>query len=432
MLGIMRSQSSSAPSAVAVLGIGRMGTAIAARLAERVPVVTWSRSGSSVPGVESTATPGGAVKDVATVMLALFDAAACRDVLTECLQDMSADAIVVNTSTTGPDEARALADLVQQTGRRYLHAPVIGSVPQVRAGNLTILVGGPTDHHPHEVLEALGTPIVVGAPEDAAALKLVANGVLADCLLAIRQALRRVDALGQGRDAALTVLEQTPLSGLVAAKRGRLGAATHPRGGAQFTIGALAKDLALLGRATGAAPDATAVIDELTTRGSLRADDDIADLCTVAAPITGSRHEFADAHLAVAPGVSVASEVLSPLHAYAMGHATGFAEHFRDAFLPTAHIEGIRDGEFVSWDLDTYCALFDGPAPDEQRRRRVIESVTVSGSIANATMRLQHGADTFIDMFVLVRADHGWRIANKVYHREPRVQTPSTEPAVVT
>jgi hypothetical protein len=32
-------------------------------------------------------------------------------------------------------------------------------------------------------------------------------------------------------------------------------------------------------------------------------------------------------------------------------------------------------------------------------------------------MTLWHGADTFTDVFLLVRADGQWRIANKAYHR---------------
>ncbi|MFH9178860.1 nuclear transport factor 2 family protein [Streptomyces albogriseolus] len=32
-------------------------------------------------------------------------------------------------------------------------------------------------------------------------------------------------------------------------------------------------------------------------------------------------------------------------------------------------------------------------------------------------MTLRHGADTFTDVFLLIRTDAGWRIANKAYHR---------------
>ncbi len=110
--------------------------------------------------------------------------------------------------------------------------------------------------------------------------------------------------------------------------------------------------------------------------------------------------------------------VLTPLEAYARGHATGDARHFRDAFLPTAHVEGLRDGVFTSWDLDGYCALFDGtPADDEDQRVRTIDHVDVQGTVATASMSLDHGAAVFTDMFVLVDGPDGWRIANKVYHR---------------
>jgi hypothetical protein len=124
-----------------------------------------------------------------------------------------------------------------------------------------------------------------------------------------------------------------------------------------------------------------------------------------------------DARLEVAEGVEAAEAVLAPLHAYALGHATGSPDHFIEAFRPTAHIEGIRDGAFASWDLPTYCALFSGPAPDEHRRRRVVDDVRVFGSVATATMTLHHGADTFTDVFLLVSEAGRWQIANKVYHR---------------
>ncbi|MFR9793479.1 nuclear transport factor 2 family protein [Streptomyces sp. MB22_4] len=121
---------------------------------------------------------------------------------------------------------------------------------------------------------------------------------------------------------------------------------------------------------------------------------------------------------AAAPAVDDA--VLEPLRAYVRGHATGAPAHFRDAFLPTAHIEGIRDGAFVSWGQDEYCALFPGrPAPDESTRSRRVDAADVHGGVATAAMTLRHGADTFTDVFLLVRGDGGWRIANKVCHRHP-------------
>ena len=100
------------------------------------------------------------------------------------------------------------------------------------------------------------------------------------------------------------------------------------------------------------------------------------------------------------------------------GHATGDPSHFADAFWPSAHIEGVRQGAFCSWDLSTYMGLFPGrPAEDEPDRRRRIERVEVHGTVATAEMTLGHGPDTFTDAFVLIQVDGVWRIANKVYHR---------------
>jgi hypothetical protein len=101
-----------------------------------------------------------------------------------------------------------------------------------------------------------------------------------------------------------------------------------------------------------------------------------------------------------------------------MGHATGDASHMRKAFLPSAHIDGVRDGKFVSWTVDEYCARFTGkPEADEASRRRTIDTVDVSGSAAMARATLVHGPTTFTDYFVLLKVGDEWKIANKVYAR---------------
>jgi hypothetical protein len=105
---------------------------------------------------------------------------------------------------------------------------------------------------------------------------------------------------------------------------------------------------------------------------------------------------------------------------YFRGHSTASAEEMRKAFLPTAHIEGIRDGKFVSWTVDEYCANFRGkPAADEASRTRTIDSVDVTGTAAMARATLVHGRTTFTDYFVLLKVDGEWKIANKVYSSRP-------------
>lgn len=109
--------------------------------------------------------------------------------------------------------------------------------------------------------------------------------------------------------------------------------------------------------------------------------------------------------------------VRAALESYLRGHATGDPAHMRQAFLPTAHIEGIREGRFTSWTLDEYCALFTGtPAVDESTRQRHIDTIDIVGTAANAKATLIHGDVTFTDYFVLLKVDGEWKIANKVYH----------------
>lgn len=105
-----------------------------------------------------------------------------------------------------------------------------------------------------------------------------------------------------------------------------------------------------------------------------------------------------------------------PLEAYLQGHATGDAAHMRRAFLPTAHVEGMRDGKFVSRTLEEYLAGFNGkPAEDEAQRRRRIDTIDISGNAAMARVTLDYPATVLTDYFVLLKVDGEWKIANKVW-----------------
>lgn len=422
-----------APQTIAVLGLGRMGSAIATRLTRLArladgghdwDVVGWTRSGRTSTGaVEAVGDVSTAVAKADVVVLALFDGHACRQVVDQISDALRPEAIVWNASTIAPAEA---SELARRLGRPYVHAPVLGSVPAVAAGELEILAAGDQDalERARPALEALGKVHRVEDAATAAALKLVANSSLAGAVLALRETLRQAQALGLRRAQVLDVLELGQLGGLVARKRaflaGPLTAAagqtkTDARqttadvgqvvsadsvagaapGAAEFTIGALAKDMALLAEASHSP-------------------------LSSAAELAGTPAD-PSADIAVAATVpSVDDAVLEPLRAYMRGHATGDPAHFRVAFLPSAHIEGIRDGAFVSWRLDEYCDLFDGlPAADEAMRSRRIDAVSVHGSVAAASMTLWHGVDIFTDIFLLMHVDGLWRIANKAYHRAP-------------
>ena len=120
-----------------------------------------------------------------------------------------------------------------------------------------------------------------------------------------------------------------------------------------------------------------------------------------------------------APDEADTQQIRQVIGVYFRGHATANADTMRAAFLPTAHIEGIRNGAFTSWSVDQYVANCRGTsAPDEASRTRVIDVVDRSGTAAMAKATLKHGATTFTDYFVLLKVDGKWLIANKVYHAQ--------------
>ncbi|WP_420330317.1 hypothetical protein [Micromonospora endolithica] len=121
---------------------------------------------------------------------------------------------------------------------------------------------------------------------------------LAGSVVALRDSLRQADALGLPRAQTLDILELGPLGGLVARKRSWL-AGPPPAATAEFTIGALVKDMALLAAASNTPLRSAAGLMAATPAGQ---QGDIA----VAAAI---------------PAVDDA--VLEPLRAYIRGHATG-------------------------------------------------------------------------------------------------------------
>lgn len=262
-----------------ILGLGRMGGAMATTLHEHSWHVTaWNRSETEVPeGIDLAADAASAVAGADVVVLSLFAFDACWEVVERCSENVSEGALFVNTSTVGPEEATALARQAQDAGARYVHAPVLGSVPAVRAGRLQVLAGGEAD----DVDEARGVLDVVAAevrhvgdPARAAALKLVANASLAGALVALRDVIEAARALDIDIVSALDVLAGGQLGGLSEAKRVRLTGDGRVAP-ADFTIGALLKDMRLLSHATGLDTRVHREMARLVAEGRVGVSDDV-------------------------------------------------------------------------------------------------------------------------------------------------------------
>jgi 3-hydroxyisobutyrate dehydrogenase len=171
---------------VAILGTGRMGGAMARRLAASgFEVVLWNRTSDKAEQLHLgrvAATPAEAARDAEIVISSLTNDAAVRDVYLgdNGVLRSAAGKLLIEASTAGPDIADELGQDAQGQGARFLEAPVIGSVPAVESGKLLILASG--DHADFEqarsVLEHPGKVRYVGTRGNAPRLKLIANSML--------------------------------------------------------------------------------------------------------------------------------------------------------------------------------------------------------------------------------------------------------------
>jgi 3-hydroxyisobutyrate dehydrogenase-like beta-hydroxyacid dehydrogenase len=118
-------------------------------------------------------------------------------------------------STVSPAASRALAARVRADGKgaHMLDAPVSGSVPQVKTGSLTIMVGGDAGAFKgiEPVLRVLGTPVHVGANGQGLVLKLAINISLAVQMLAFSEGLLLADRDGIDPHLAAKVMTESAI-----------------------------------------------------------------------------------------------------------------------------------------------------------------------------------------------------------------------------
>jgi 3-hydroxyisobutyrate dehydrogenase-like beta-hydroxyacid dehydrogenase len=153
--------------------------------------------------------------------------------------------IWVDMSTVSPSASREVADRVRESGGVMLDAPVSGSVPQVKSGTLTIMVGG--DERAYErvepVLRELGTPTRIGENGQGIVLKLAINISLAVQMLALSEGLLMAERDGVDRELAVKVMTESPIGSPML--KARVPLILDPSGEAWFDVELMRKDIRL-------------------------------------------------------------------------------------------------------------------------------------------------------------------------------------------
>jgi 3-hydroxyisobutyrate dehydrogenase len=202
---------------VGFLGLGAIGTPMAARLARRGPLLLWNRTRTraaefaAMHGGTAVATPreAAAADVVITCLGTSADVESLLDGPDGLLAGLRPGALFLDCTSGDPAGSRRLAERIGARGVAFADAPVSGGTNGAEAGTLTVMVGADdaTFARARPVLEAFGQRIEhVGPVGSADALKAVNNALLAVNILAIGEGLATLAKAGVAPRTALEVL----------------------------------------------------------------------------------------------------------------------------------------------------------------------------------------------------------------------------------
>ena len=201
---------------VAVLGTGKMGAAMAKRLAEQGHDLTlWNRTRSRAEAlgmgqVAGTPAEAAARADVVISMLTNADAVRSTYLGPDGAVKSAHGQVYVDMSTAGVDMSREIAPAVERPGAAYVEAPVLGSVGAILAGTAVVLAAGSGEavDRARAVLEAFGDVRYIGPLGSAAILKLIGNSMLADVYTSAAELLGAGSAAGLPAEEVFFVLNR--------------------------------------------------------------------------------------------------------------------------------------------------------------------------------------------------------------------------------
>jgi 3-hydroxyisobutyrate dehydrogenase-like beta-hydroxyacid dehydrogenase len=207
------------PERIGFLGLGIMGSRMAARVAHAgFPLTVWTHTPGKAAAwaaehesVVAVDTPAEVALASEIVVSMVVDGAQVASVLLSkdgVIEGAHGDLLCVDMSTIAPVDSRRIAAALAERGVRMIDAPVTGSSPRAEAGTLTIMAGGAAEDFARALplLEAMGELIVhVGPLGQGAMLKLINNALGAANAAALAEALLLAQATDVDLDAFVAV-----------------------------------------------------------------------------------------------------------------------------------------------------------------------------------------------------------------------------------
>ncbi|MBO9357086.1 NAD-binding protein [Bordetella petrii] len=241
--------------AVAVVGLGQMGSAMALNLQDRgFDVMGWdiapaARERMASQGVPAAGTLAAALRGRAYVLSSLPNGAIVRQswLGPEGMVGLAdAGATLIDLSTIEPSAMREVADRAMERGLKVLDCPVSGGPAEARAGRLIVMVGGEAAvlEQARPLLEALGATIRhTGGVGTAKVVKVINNTMAMGNLLVACEAFSLGEALGVDSATLFDVLSESGGRSMTFTKR--FPPALKGDFEARFKLELAEKDLAL-------------------------------------------------------------------------------------------------------------------------------------------------------------------------------------------
>src|SRR5579862_9668004 len=157
---------------LAFLGLGDIGTPMAARLARTCELTVWNRTRAKADnfaaqhGVTSAPTIADAVRGAGVVASCLPTSPDVESLLDQAMPGLEKGAVWVDFTSGDPAGSRRIAARLARAGVSYWDAAVSGGVAGAEAGTLTIMVGGSGAalERVRGVLDAVGQKVVLCGP----------------------------------------------------------------------------------------------------------------------------------------------------------------------------------------------------------------------------------------------------------------------------
>jgi 3-hydroxyisobutyrate dehydrogenase-like beta-hydroxyacid dehydrogenase len=265
---------------IGVVGLGHMGGNMAARFLDAgYTVYGEARNRDGVQwlvdrGLRWLDTPRQVAEAADVVLTSLPDDEVLESVASGqdgILAGLGPGKVWLDLSTVSPRASRALAARVRERGAEMLDAPVSGSVPQVKAGTLTIMVGGAAEAYARveSALRVLGTPTRVGENGQGLVLKLAVNISLGVQMLAFSEGLLLAERDGIDRRLAAEVMADSAIGSPML--KARVPLVLDLPDEAWFDVGLMHKDIRLAlatAHEHGVPLPSAGVADEVLTRAT--------------------------------------------------------------------------------------------------------------------------------------------------------------------